>query len=136
MKLKQLVFQKENINIEYVTYEKALKPKLNFANDELKDLFENISEKLFLEIEKLLEEYLSDEELCNDEEDFFPQLKYMTGEWYLGAIHMNENYLSIITHFVGTDTGKKDDYLELEVCYYYDEEKEDWLFDGINSAAL
>ena len=50
MKLKQIVFEKENINNEYVTYEKALKPKLNFANDELKDLFENISEKLFWEI--------------------------------------------------------------------------------------
>ena len=60
----------------------------------------------------------------------------MTGEWYLGTIYMNEDYLSVGTRFVGTDTGKKDDYLELEVCFYYDEEKGNWLFDGINSAAL
>ena len=60
----------------------------------------------------------------------------MTGEWYLGTIYMNEDYLSIETRFVGTDTGKRDDYLELEVCFYYDEEKGNWLFDGINSAAL
>ena len=136
MKLKQIVLQKENVNNEYVTYEKALKPKLVFVNDELKNLFDDISEDLFLQIDKLLEEYLDDEELCNDDDGFFPQPKYMTGEWYLGTIYMNEDYLSVGTRFVGTDTGKKDDYLELEVCFYYDEEKGNWLFDGINSAAL
>ena len=38
MKLKQIVFQKENVNNEYVTYEKALKPELVFVNDELKNI--------------------------------------------------------------------------------------------------
>ena len=80
MKLKQIVFQKENVNNEYVTYEKALKPELVFVNDELKNLFDDISEDLFLQIDKLLEEYLDDEELCNDDDGFFPQPKYMTGE--------------------------------------------------------
>ena len=56
MKLKQIVFQKENVNNEYVTYEKALKPKLVFVNDELKNLFDDFSEDLFLQIDKLLEE--------------------------------------------------------------------------------
>ena len=34
------------------------------VNDELKNLFDDISEDLFLQIDKLLEEYLDDEELC------------------------------------------------------------------------
>ncbi len=136
MNLNQIVFQKENINNEHVTYEKALKPKLVFANDELKNLFWDISEELFLQIDKLLEAYVDDEELCNDDDDFFPQSKYMTGEWYLGSICMDEKYLSIETRFIGTDTGKKDDYLGLEVCFYYDGEKGEWLFDSTNSAAL
>ena len=136
MELKQIIFQKENTNNEHVTYEKALKPKLVFANDELRNLFENIRGELFAQIDKLLKEYLDDEELCNNEDDFFPQPKYMTGEWYLGSIYMEKDYLSVWTRFVGTDTGKIDDYLELEVCFYYDEKKDEWLFDGINSAAL
>lgn len=136
MKLQQIVFHKENINNEYVSYEKALKPKLDFENGELKNLFEDIREELFLQINTLLEEYLDDEELCNDDDGFFPQPRYMTGEWYVGRICMDEDYLSVETCFIGTDTGKKDDYLGLEVCFYYDGEKEDWLFDGINSEAL
>lgn len=136
MQLKQIVFKKENINNEYVTYENALKPKLVFSNDKLRDLFDNISEELFLQIDKLLEEYLDNEEFCNNDDDFFPQPKCMTGEWYLGKIYMDEDYLSVETCFIGTDTGKKDDYLGLEVCFYYDKEKGRWLFDGINSVAL
>lgn len=44
MQLKQIVFKKENINNEYVTYENALKPKIVFSNNKLRDLFDNISE--------------------------------------------------------------------------------------------
>ncbi len=136
MQLKQIVFKKENINNEYVTYENALKPKIVFSNNKLRDLFDNISEELFLKIDKLLEEYLNNEELCNNDDGFFPQPKYMTGEWYLSKIYMDEDYLSFETCFIGTDTGKKDDYLGLEVCFYFDKEKGIWLFDSINSVAL
>lgn len=136
MKLQQIVFHKENVNNEYVSYEKALKPKLDFENDELRNLFEGIREELFLQINKLLEEYLADEELCNDDDGFFPQPKYMTGEWYLGGICMEQDWLSVETRFIGIDTGEKDDYLGLEVCFYYDEDREEWLIDGINSEAL
>ncbi|MBP1566504.1 MAG: hypothetical protein J6A58_12210 [Oscillospiraceae bacterium] len=136
MQLKQIVFKKENINNEYVTYENALKPKIVFSNNKLRDLFDNISEELFLKIDKLLEEYLNNEELCNNDDGFFPQPKYMTGEWYLSKIYMDEDYLSVETCFIGTDTGKKDDYLGLEVCFYFDKEKGIWLFDSINSVAL
>lgn len=136
MQLKQIVFTKENINNEYVTYENALKPKIVFSNNKLRDLFDNISEELFLKIDKLLEEYLNNEELCNNDDGFFPQPKYMTGEWYLSKIYMDEDYLSVETCFIGTDTGKKDDYLGLEVCFYFDKEKGIWLFDSMNSVAL
>ena len=136
MQLKQIVFKKENINNEYVTYENALKPKIVFSNNKLRDLFDNISEELFLKIDKLLEEYLNNEELCNNDDGFFPLPKYMTGEWYLSKIYMDEDYLSVETCFIGTDTGKKDDYLGLEVCFYFDKEKGIWLFDSINSVAL
>lgn len=136
MQIKQIIFQNENINNEYVFYEKAIKPKMDFESDELKNVFEDIREELFLQINELLEEYLDDEELCNDDEGFFPQPRYMTGEWYLARIYMEPDYLSIETHFIGTDTGKKDDYLGLEVSFYYDEDKKEWLFDGINSEAL
>lgn len=136
MQLKQIVFKKENINNEYVTYENALKPKIVFSNNKLRDLFDNISEELFLKIDKLLEEYLNNEELCNNDDGFFPQPKYMTGEWYLSKIYMDEDYLSVETCFIGTDTGKKDDYLGLEVCFYFDKEKGIWLFDSMNSVAL
>ena len=61
----------------------------------------------------------------------------LTGEWYLREIDFaNKDWLSILTAFVGIDLGYKDDYLGLEVVFYYDENSEKFVIDGVNSESL
>ncbi|WP_202108867.1 hypothetical protein [Succinivibrio dextrinosolvens] len=84
-----------------------------------------------------MRDFINDPERCNNSEGMFPQPKYLTGEWYLSEVLINdERTLRISARFLGTDTGKKTDYLRLEVCFFYDEEYDQFLFEQINSESL
>lgn len=83
-----------------------------------------------------LENYINDDDLCNDDERMFPKPSTLTGEWYLKEVSSEDDILFIQTAQLGTDTGKKDDYLGLEVTFTYDSDEDAFDFDGINSEAL
>lgn len=133
----QIHLPNPNVENEYVYYENQLQPKVDFGNDELEALFKNHESEIMEIVEKEIRDYVNDDDLCNDDEDMFPRRCDLTGEWYLRGINFEYlNFLSIQTAFLGTDLGYKDDYLGLEVIFYYDEELENFVFDGVNSESL
>lgn len=137
LKIKHIYLDKPNINNEYVTYENQLQPRCVFENDKLKNLFKTHESHIVKTVEKEVLEYLNDEDYCNDDEDMFPKRKYLTGEWYLREINFEDiDYLSIQMAFLGTDLGYKDDYLGIEVIFYYDENLKQFIFDGLNTECI
>ena len=136
MNLTQIIFNKENIHNIYIDYESALMPRINFENDELQKIYNENQDKILQRVEEFITEYINDEELCCDDDEFFPKPKHLTGEWYVASINMTKQYLSICTHLLGNDTGKTDDYLGLEVSFFLNTEKNIWEFSGIDSEAL
>ena len=136
MNLTQIIFNKENTDNTYINYESALMPRVNFENDELQNIYNENQYKILQYVDELITEYINDEELCCDDEGFFPKPKYLTGEWYVASIYMTKQYLSICTHLLGNDTGKTDDYLGLEISFLFNTEKNIWELSGIDSEAL
>lgn len=134
LELKRIYFETPNTDNDYVDYENKLRPRRVFEKPELEKLFSKHETELMSIAEKEMTEYLNE---CNDEEDSFPQKKYITGEWYVSEICFEEeDYLSIETAFIGTDTGDKDDYFSIEVGFSFDEDSCEFEFDGLNVEAL
>lgn len=137
MKLNQLFFCVSNENNNYSSYKNQLKPRRIFNSAELKKLFDKHYNSIMAIVETVITDYINCEDLCNDDEDMFPQKSFLTGEWYISEINfIDMDYLSVQTAFIGTDLGHKDDYLGLEVHLYYDKEKAEFIFSGIDSSAL
>lgn len=137
LELKRIYFENPNTNNDYVDYENQLQPRRVFENPELEKLFSKHETELMSIAEKEMMEYLNDDDVCNDADDSFPQKKYITGEWYVSEICFEEeDYLSIETAFIGTDTGEKSDYFSIEVGFSFDEESCEFEFDGLNVEAL
>ena len=154
--LKQIFIQNENINNQHVFYKNQSKSNLqvecyeSLINEvELCQLLDNNYDDCINNIVKEVTSYLSDESLCNDDENMFPQSKRLTGDWYVGDICIsaydeNDDFeidLSIMTRFTGryvSNEGEEvvKDYLGLEVCFYFDKETEKFVLDGINSCSI
>ncbi len=108
-----------------------------FGNSELEKLFKAHEDNIMEIVEKEIRDYVNCDDLCNDEEDMFPRRCFLTGEWYLREINFEDaDFLSIETAFLGTDLGYKDDYLGLDVIFSYEEDSENFRFEGVNSEAL
>ncbi len=138
LELKQLIFTKPNINNEYVNYQKQLQPRMCFGNEFLENLFKEYKEEILTTTEKEISDYVNDDFSCNDAEDMFPRRCCLTGEWYIGEINFSDiDDISIRTRFIGSYSGITDDYLGLEVIFYYDEKTKKLISDNnVNSEAL
>lgn len=137
LELKKIFLPNPNINNEYVYYENQLQPRVIFGTDELEVLYKHHEKEIMAVAEKELREYVNCDDLCNDDEDMFPRRCELTGEWYICEIDFEEtDFLSIRTAFLSTNDGRKEDYLGLEVCFFYDEESDKFEFDGINSECI
>lgn len=141
LKLKQIFLPNANTNNVHVTYEDKLQPCMVFEDLALKSLFEKHNDEIFKSIVRELTDYVNDENVCNDNIDMFPRPCEMTGEWYIGEICFEEfDYLSVMTRFLGLYPNSKrapiDDYLGLEVLFFYDEDQDKFIFDGINSSCI
>lgn len=138
--LKQIFFDVPNKNNDYVSYQNKFETRRTFNSIELEKLFNKHFDVIMDIVENEITEYINDENLCNDEDDMFPRKSFLTGEWYVSEINFIDcedmDYLSVLTAFIGTDLGYKDDYLGLDVHLYYDEEKAEFIFDGIDSSAI
>ncbi len=151
--LRQIFMPNENTNNEYVDYENQLKPRININSytskisiEELRKLYEVHQENIIKMAESEVTNYLSDEGACNNDKGMFPQWKCLTGDWYVGTICIEGNDEeevdgSIVLRF--TENFKRNDgseiitdYLGMEVCFYWDEEENQFIFDGINTASI
>ncbi len=134
---KRIFLNKENPDNQYPSYKNQFKPKMDFSDDELEKLFKANEEEIMRTVEKEITEYLNCDDVCNDEEDMFPRRSLLTGEWYVSDINFEElDYLTVFVVFLGNDLGYPDDYLGLDCIFYYDEESEEFVFDGLNSQAV
>lgn len=137
LELTQVNLPNPNSDNHYVTYENQLQPQVRFGDDKLKSLFKKHEEELMAIVEKEITEYVNCDDLCCHEDGMFPKRSVLTGEWYLRAVSFSElSFLSIETAFLGTDLGWKDDYLGLEVSFFYDEEKQGFVLNGVDSSSI
>lgn len=91
-------------------------------------------------------QYLSDESVCNNDEDMFPRRCEMTGEWYVGEVELYEEEEEIrgyvLTRFLGYNPPNSarmpiDDYLGLEVWVVFHPDQGKFLFEGgLNSSSI
>lgn len=141
LNLKQIFLHNDNTDNTYVTYENKLQPQMIFKDLSYKTLFEKHYEEIFRIIVCEINNYLNDEKLCNDELDMFPRKCEMTGEWYIGYIRFKDiNYISVEVRFLGFHPDSKrmhiDDYLCLDVHFYYNKFKDQFIFDGVDSSCI
>lgn len=136
MNLKMIRLSRPNPNNKYSNYENQLEPQYFFLDSDSRGLFESNKGALFQTTEEEIQNYINNDELCNDSEEMFPKRSYLTGEWYIRSVTFEVDTLWISTALLGTDLGYKDDYLGLDVIFVYDEELNEFSFDGINSEAL
>jgi len=139
--LRQISLPNPNTDNVHVTYENKLQPRIVFGELSLKILFERNREEILGSVVNEITDYVNDENVCNDDVDMFPLRCEMTGEWYIGDINFeHSNYLSVMTCFLGFHPNSKrmpiDDYLGLEVYFYYDKEQNKFMLDGINSSCI
>lgn len=137
MELTRIYLPNPNEDNLYPNWENQLTPRYMFDEPSYKAAYESHEAEILEIAADKMREFISDPVRCNDSEGMFPQPKYLTGEWYLSEVSLDEEMtLSISARFLGTDTGKKADYLRLEVCFFYDEERGQFLFEQVNSEAI
>ena len=136
LRIKRIYLPKPNDNNEYVSYENQLQTQYSFGDKKLENIYHAHEDEIMEIVEKEITDYVNCEDLCNDEEGMFPQPKFMTGEWYLSWVHFKDDFLSILTAFLGTDLGYPDDYLGLEAVFIYNAENNQFSLDGINSSSI
>ncbi|MBE6752871.1 MAG: hypothetical protein E7559_00710 [Ruminococcaceae bacterium] len=137
MKLTRIFLTEPNTDNRYVTCENRLSPRLAFGSGELERLFRENEAELMQTTEREIHDYINCDSLCGDDEGMFPRRSYLTGEWYLrGITFPDPGFLSIQTAFLSDHTGRKDDYLGLEVVFFYDEASQQFVLDGVNSSGI
>lgn len=136
MNLKMICLSKPNPDNQFSNYENQLEPQYFFSTSDLKALFESNKKTLLQIAEDEIRNYINNDDLCNDEEGMFPKRSVLTGEWYISSVSFEDDILSVETALLGTDLGYPDDYLGLELIFTYDDEIQEFAFDGINSSAL
>ena len=88
---RQIIFEKENTENTYITWEDKMKPRIRLddgiAQDEYQALAARWNEMLALAEEILWRSYLdpNSEDLMS-EVDSFPDIRYLTGNYYVGDV--------------------------------------------------
>lgn len=136
--LKQIYLPSPNPDNRHVTYENQLQPRMTFADVSLKALFARYEPEILNDVVREITDYVNADDVCNNDVDMFPRRCELTGEWYIGSIYFEDNFLSVTTHFLGHHPNPPfiDDYLELDVVFLYDKDLEQFIFNGINSACI
>lgn len=139
LELTRIYLPKVNEKNEYCTYLNQLQPKKYFADSELEALFQTHEDDIMKTVEEAVSEYINDDDMCNDDEGFFPRRCELTGEWYVSEIYFDsKDNLSVNTSFLSNwPDGAKGDYLGLDVSLCYDEEAEQFIFEGdVNQSVI
>jgi len=116
---------------------------MNFESDDLERLYLDHRKGLIETAIEECAEYLDADDWMD--EDVFPCVKEMTGEWYLASVDVRreggEVMAQIYLHFLGrcseeSMSGEKDDYLGIEALFVYDSDRGEFGFDGLNTDAI
>ncbi|WP_085833297.1 hypothetical protein [Clostridium merdae] len=144
--LKQIFMPHPNKEGDYPNYENKLQPRMQFSTREIESLYVEHEEEIMRIVAHEIAQYLSDESVCNDDEDMFPRRCEMTGEWYVGEVELfgEDNQISgyVLTRFLGYNSPNSarmpvDDYLGLEVWVTFDQEHGKFVFEGgLNSSSI
>lgn len=143
LKFKEIVMPYPNLENTYTDYDRKLQPKMNFESEDLKKLYLNHRKELIETAIKECEEYLDADDWM--EEETFPRIKDLTGEWYLASVTVRNQDEEIIVqlylHFLGyypegCARKKIDDYLGMEAWFIYEPIKKTFRFDGFNTDAI
>lgn len=143
LKFKEIVMPYPNLENMYTDYDRKLQPKMNFESEDLKKLYLNHRKELIETAIKECEEYLDEDDWM--EEETFPCIKDLTGEWYLASVTVRNQDEEIIVqlylHFLGyypegCARKKIDDYLGMEAWFIYEPIKKTFRFDGFNTDAI
>lgn len=140
---REIAMPHPNPRNEYVTYGRRLQPEMNFESDDLERLYLDHRKDLIETAIEECAEYLDADDWMD--EDVFPCVKEMTGEWYLASVDVRreggEVMARIYLHFLGrcsegSMSGEKDDYLGIEALFVYDSDRGEFGFDGLNTDAI
>ena len=134
MEITRIYMPDPNEENEYSNYRNQLQPRRSFGDSGLEALFYSHEAEIMKLVEEAVSEYINDDDLCNDDEGFWPHRCELTGEWYVREIYFCEKEcLSVQTAFLGTGRAgwlERYDYLGLDVTLCYDEEAGEFIFEG------
>ena len=143
LKFKEIVMPYPNSENQYTDYDKKMQPKMDFESEDLKEFYLNHSEDMAEAAVKECAGYLDADDWM--EENIFPCIKDLTGEWYLASVAANKQGKEILfrldLHFLGyypPGCARKeiDDYLGMEVWLVYDPSQKQFCFDGLNTDVI
>lgn len=143
LKFKEIVMPYPNLENTYTDYDRKLQPKINFESEDLKKFYLDHKEELIETTIKKCKEYLDVDDWM--EEETFPHIKDLTGEWYLASVTVRNQDKEIIVqlylHFlgyypIGCARKEIDDYLGMEAWFVYDPVQKTFSFDGFNTDAI
>ncbi len=99
---KRLIFEKENVENEYVDFESKIKPRISIGDgfpQEVYQLFANRRNEMLEQIEEIIFRNYFDEtsEDLASQIDSFPDIRYFTGNYYVvyesyGFTYRDNNY--------------------------------------------
>ncbi|SKA12072.1 hypothetical protein SAMN02745174_02612 [Cetobacterium ceti] len=143
LKFKEIVIPYPNLENTYTDYNRKLQPKMDFESEYLKEFYLTHKDNLIETTIKKCEEYLDMDDWM--EEETFPRIKDLTGEWYLASVIMRNEDKKIVVqlylHFLGYYSNnciqkEIDDYLGMEAWFVYDPTEKTFSFDGFNTDAI
>lgn len=138
MELTRIDLPNVNEKNQYCTWLNQLQPRKSFGDSEMEELFNANEADIMAMVEEAVSEYINDDDLCNDDEGFFPRRCELTGEWYVREIYFKDGEeLSVMTALLGSWPQGKGDYLGLDVFLRYDEESGKFIFEGdVNQSVI
>ncbi len=143
LKFKEIVMPYPNLENRYTDYARKLQPKMDFESENLKKFYLEHRQELIETVIRECEEYLDADDWM--EEETFPRIKDLTGEWYLASVtaRNQEKKISVqlYLHFLGyypKGCARKevDDYLGMDAWFEYDPVQKVFSFDGFNTDAI
>lgn len=143
LKFKQLFMTNPNFENTYTDYQNKLQPRMKFEPASLEPLYFKHQDNIIETTVKECERYLNDEVWM--EEDTFPRVQELTGEWYLASVSMRENNqkirVSLYIHFLGyypKGCAREgiDDYLGMGAWFDYDQAKDAFIFDCFDTDSI
>lgn len=143
LKFKEIVMPYPNLENTYTDYDRKLQPQMDFESPDLKDFYLKHKEELIETTIKECKKYLDLDDWM--EEETFPRIKDLTGEWYLASVTVRNQdkgiivqlYLRFLGYYSrGCARKEIDDYLGMEAWFVYDQVQKTFSFDGFDTDAI